>query len=459
MTTTPGYPLVVEGRLDPGLGRWLWLLKWLLAIPHYLVLAVLWIVFVVLSLVALVAIVFTGRYPRGIFDFNVGVLRWSWRVAFYSYGALGTDRYPPFTLADVPGYPATLHVEYPGQLSRGLVLVKWWLLAIPHYLVVGLFVGGGGAYVWEAQHSSWGAGGDLIGLLVLIAAVALLFTGRYPGGIFDLVLGLDRWVLRVVAYAALMTDVYPPFRLDLGSTESVVPLPAAETGPAEPHPHGTAGRVVETVAGALLVLVSLAVLAAGGVGLWADRTQRDADGYLMTHSEQLSTSRYALSSQGLDIAVEGPHWLWKSSVLGTIRIRGAASGGRPLFIGVGRVADVNGYLAGVAHSEVTDVSAHPFSVAYRDRAGGAPPAPPTDRTFWAASVSGAGVQTLSWHVETGHWSIVVMNADGSRPVSADLAIGARLSYLLWLAVGLLAGGAIALLGGSALVYLGLARRE
>ena len=137
----------------------------------------LWLAFFLLTVVAFFAILVTGRYPRGIFDFNVGVLRWTWRVAFYSYGALGTDRYPPFTLDDIPDYPARLSVEYPERLSRGLVLVKWWLLAIPHYLVVGILLGSG-SYV--ASHTDeWGAGfhAGLIGLLVLIAGFALLFTG------------------------------------------------------------------------------------------------------------------------------------------------------------------------------------------------------------------------------------------------------------------------------------------
>ncbi len=213
------YPLTIEGTLDPQLSRWLWLVKWLLAIPHFVVLAFLWAGFALLTIAAFFAILFTGRYPRGIFDFNVGVLRWTWRVSYYSYSTLGTDEYPPFTLQDVD-YPARLDVAYPEELSRGLVLVKWWLLAIPHYIVVGLFTSGLIWYYTEFDGDNFfEVGGGLIGLLVLIAALALLFTGRYPRGLFDLVMGLNRWVYRVVAYAALMRDEYPPFRLDVGGRE------------------------------------------------------------------------------------------------------------------------------------------------------------------------------------------------------------------------------------------------
>jgi uncharacterized protein DUF4389 len=211
-------PLRLEGDLDGHLSRGLWLVKWLLLIPHLIVLAFLWIAFAVVTVVAFFAIAFTGRYPRALFDFNVGVLRWTWRVGFYSYNALGTDRYPPFTLDDVPDYPARLHVEYPASLSRGLVLVKWWLLALPHYLVLAVFLGGWGSATFGA-HSDWTLSGGLVGLLVLIAAVALLFTGRYPQAIFGFVMGMNRWAFRVAAYALLMTDAYPPFRLDMGGAE------------------------------------------------------------------------------------------------------------------------------------------------------------------------------------------------------------------------------------------------
>ncbi len=125
MSTSPLYPVHVGGTLEPRLNRWVWLVKWLLAIPHFIVLAFLWIAYFVVTVIAWFAILVVGRYPRALFDFNVGVLRWTWRVAFYSYGALGTDRYPPFTLAAVPEYPATFDVDYPAHLSRGLALVKW----------------------------------------------------------------------------------------------------------------------------------------------------------------------------------------------------------------------------------------------------------------------------------------------------------------------------------------------
>ncbi len=202
------YPARLDGRLEEPVNRLLWLVKWVLLIPHFFCLAGLWIAMAVLTMVAGFSILFTARYPRGIFDFNVGVMRWTWRVSFYGLSAFGTDRYPPFSLHSDPDYPADFHVEYPERLSRGLVLVKWWLLAIPQYLIVGVLVGG------------WGSGSaGVITILALLGAVVVAVTGSYPMQLFDVTMGLNRWCYRVLTYAALMRDEYPPFRFDGGGSD------------------------------------------------------------------------------------------------------------------------------------------------------------------------------------------------------------------------------------------------
>ncbi len=228
MTATQDpYPVRVNASLDPPLSRWLWLVKWVLVIPHYVVLAFLWAGFLVCTVVAFFAILFTERYPRSLFDFNLGVLRWTWRVHYYSYGALGTDRYPPFSLGEHRDYPAHLDITHPTRLSRRLVLVKWWLLALPHYLILSVLVGGG-LSLGQRGNNAWVASG-LLSLLVCIAAISLLFRASYPESLYRLIMGINRWSLRVTAYAALMTDTYPPFRLDQGGAD-----PGSQPDPSEP---------------------------------------------------------------------------------------------------------------------------------------------------------------------------------------------------------------------------------
>ena len=224
-TAPARYPLTITGSLDEPLGRGLWLVKWLLAIPHYLVLACLYVGVIISPLAAGIAIAFTGRYPRGLFGYNVGVMRWTWRVSFYAF-TLGTDRYPPFTL-QATDYPANLDVAYPEQLSRGLWLVKW-LLAIPHYMITAIFAGG--AISWtlgDRVGDNWqiASSGGLIGVLAFISGVILLFTAAYPRGLFDFTMGCNRWVYRVMAYTWLMTDEYPPFSLDQGGSEHAAAAP------------------------------------------------------------------------------------------------------------------------------------------------------------------------------------------------------------------------------------------
>ncbi len=229
------HPVALQASLDPHLSHWKWLIKWILAIPHFIAVCFLWAAFVVLTAAAGVAILFTGRYPRAIFDFNVGVLRWTWRVSYYATaGGLGTDRYPPFSLDRRPGDLATLDIIYPERLSRGLVLVKWWLLAIPHYIIVTLLIGDVG---WANTDGPNYGRFSLLGVLAFVAGLSLLFTGKYPRPLFDLIVGLNRWIYRVVAYAALMTDTYPPFRLDQGGTEPTSdPLVGTDQAPSTGMP-------------------------------------------------------------------------------------------------------------------------------------------------------------------------------------------------------------------------------
>jgi hypothetical protein len=208
------HPLALTASIDESIGRGLWLIKWLLLLPHYIVLAVLWLAVLVVSIVAWFAIIITGRYPRSLHAYTVGVLRWSWRVSVYGYGALSTDRYPPFTIAHVAGYPAELRLERPERLSRWLPLVKW-VLVLPHLLIIAAISGG----ATVAANGEADAQASLLGVLALIAGCGLLFRDSLPRGVFDLMVGIQRWGWRVFAYAALLTDEYPPFRLDQGGAE------------------------------------------------------------------------------------------------------------------------------------------------------------------------------------------------------------------------------------------------
>lgn len=213
--TITSYPVRLEAELQPRLSRGLWLVKWFLLIPHLIVLGFLWSAFVLLTVVAFVTQLRGGRYPRRIFDFNLGVLRWTWRVNFYGYGALGTDRYPPFTLGPALDYPARLEIDYPEEQLTRQSLVSGWLAGLPQYLIAGI-LGGSAGLAWSAEHSLVTG---LIGLLVIVAAILLAVDGEYPPGLFDLVIGLNRWVIRVIAYGSLMTAAYPPFLIDKGAHE------------------------------------------------------------------------------------------------------------------------------------------------------------------------------------------------------------------------------------------------
>lgn len=448
------YPVRVDASLDGEPSRWLWLVKWLLLVPHYLVLAFLWLAFVVLSVVAFVAILVTGRYPRSIFEFNVGVLRWAWRVNYYGYAALATDRYPPFTLADVPDYPAHLEIQYPQRLSRGLVLVKWWLLVLPHYVVLAVFAGGA---IWgvttisrTTDNPAWSVG--LITLLSLFAAIGLLCTGRYPRGIFDFVLGMDRWVLRVAAYTALLTDDYPPFRLDVGGGEPAM-TPPTDAVPATGTGTGTGGwtggRIASVVIGVVVGLAALASLGAGGTALWADRTMRDTSGFVWTSAETARTDGYAITTGSMDFA-------GGNNMLGDVRLRVTPRDpADTVFVGVAPSDATATYLDGVEYTTVTGWDAHGLLTS--PHPGGAPARQPGDTAIWTATTSGPGTQVLTWTPTPGRWTFVVMNADGARGVATTADVAATLPVLAGAAAGLLAFGVVALAGSVLLVAVPVRR--
>jgi len=187
----PSYPLRYDVQYPERLSRLLIFVKWLLAIPHVIILYFLALIAYLLVFLAFFAILFTGKYPRGMFDFVANFLRWNANVGAYT--GLLRDEYPPFSW-DPGKYPVTLEADYPESLSRLLIFVKW-LLAIPHYIALAFL-------------------GLIAALFYLIAFFAILFTARFPRGLFDFIVGVNRWNYRVNAYAfLLLTDAYPPFSL------------------------------------------------------------------------------------------------------------------------------------------------------------------------------------------------------------------------------------------------------
>ena len=337
----------------------------------------------------------------------------------------------------------------------------------------------------------------------------LAVTGSYPRPVYDLLLGVNRWVLRVAAYVGLMTDDYPPFRLDMGGTDpdaalllpadpgvapavasppaapavasraasATSPATAPATPPADPsatppapsagapaprtaeppvpgpphHRGWTAGRTISVVVGSVLALVALAVLIAGTALLVANRTMRD-DGFLSSGSQQLSSSGYAVVVGDVLLDGSGADTSMPARVIGDVRVRvtpGDAS--TPVFVGIGRAAEVDAYLSGVART-VPDASGQG-----RDIPGTAPPAPPQAVDVWQAQTAGPGAQEVFWTPRSGHWSMVLMNQDGTGPVTANIDVGVSAPWLPWLGGLLLAAGVVVMVAAVVLIAVAVHR--
>ena len=186
---SPDYPVRLEIAYPAELNRWLPLVKWLLVIPHFIVLFFVAIGAFFVGIFAFFAVLFTGRYPRGAFDYMTGTLRWAYRVLAYAH--LMVDPYPPFTLQDVPDYPVRLQVEYPERIANWRPLVQW-LLVYPYLIVAGVLY--------------W-----LTAILAFIAFFTILFTKKIPRGMFELMIPGLRWNVRGSGYAYFMVDRYPPW--------------------------------------------------------------------------------------------------------------------------------------------------------------------------------------------------------------------------------------------------------
>jgi hypothetical protein len=215
-------------------------------------------------------------------------------------------------------------------------------------------------------------------------------------------------------------------------------------------------RVALIVTGAVTGLLAAGLLAVGGVALWGD-AEKDADGYLSTDGHNFSASTHALASESLDVDLDGAEWLMDREDFGDVRLEVAPRGDEPVFVGLAPTDQVSRYLSGVAHTSVSDVDSWPFEASYDEStvAGDRRPAPPGEQRIWAASVQGAGTQTLEWDVEDGDWSLVVMNADGSRGVDAEVEAGAKVPFLNeigWTAIG---SGAVLMLAAAGLLALGI----
>jgi hypothetical protein len=213
------------------------------------------------------------------------------------------------------------------------------------------------------------------------------------------------------------------------------------------------------VIGSIVALLGLG-LVGSGVAVAAVGHSRSGDGFVTSGPASVSTETYAVSVPGVGVNVRGPDEAYARDLLGSVRIRAtAADPAVPVFIGIARAGDVEAYLRGVGHDDVTDIEVDPVTVQYAPHPGGAPASGPAGQTFWDVSDVGTGTRTLNWTLATGDWTVVVMNADGSAGVRADLDLGGTLPFLRWATVGLLVAGAVLLLGGLLLALLPLVTRR
>jgi hypothetical protein len=294
-----------------------------------------------------------------------------------------------------------------------------------------------------------------------------------------------------------MTDVYPPFRLDMGGSDPGTgvlalgtppdmtrasnpavpgdstttppptdPPPTAQgpggggkPAPPPPGSHWGAGRVIAVVIGSMMAMTSLGLLAGGLALKIGDSVLRDDAGYLMSSSKTYGSPGLAVTSQNIDLNSDTANFDVASRWLGTVRIEAQSRTADPLFVGIAPTSDVDAYLQGIAHTTVTDPSGDHGrpETTYVD--GGTPTLRPADETFWAASAEGSGKQVVTWEPEDGDWTIVVMNTEGTAPVTARVSAGAEVPVLDTVVIVLLVSGVVLLALSTLVLVLAIRRRS
>ena len=313
----------------------------------------------------------------------------------------------------MPDYPARLHLDEAPQPPRWLPLVAW-LFAIPHVIIVGALTGAASWTVDTGPDTTASVPLGLVPAGILIAGLGLLFAATYPRGLHDLLVGVARWSLRVIAYLTLLTPRYPPFRLDQGGSEPDDPTgpdasrPAVH--PAQPGRRGVAGPVTALVAGVLLLLPG-AGLTIGGAALLALDNARDTAGYVTAPDFSVQSSTSAITAERITLQA-GDLFTRGLSDVGGVRITATGTTGSELFIGIAAESDVDAWLAGTAHDELVEA---PAGIGRYQRSPGATRAVPDPRAqdFWLATGVGAGSATAAWQATTGDFAVVLTNADGT----------------------------------------------
>jgi len=221
-----------------------------------------------------------------------------------------------------------------------------------------------------------------------------------------------------------------------------------------------AKRIALIVTGSLAALFASALLIGGGLALYGD-SQKDSDGYLSTDTHRFEAGTHALATENLDLDLGDADWLAESDDLGKVRVQVDSAGDKPVFVGIARTSDVDDYLSGVSYTTLTDVHSSAFDgdfdADYDDHAGAQRPVSPTKAQIWSASEHGSGKQTLNWEIEDGDWSVVVMNADGSTGIDADISAGAEVPFLDELGWAAIGTGGFVLVIGIALLVMGIRR--